>query len=991
MSPRHPDHRPASRALLHFLTRPGVGIAVAGALVMVSCNQEHPVAPAERYPTQLAALAAPLGDPGFETGGAGWQNVALAGRTIVASLAHGGSHALQISANRSYSRTVYQDLQLGSAADYDVEIWVQVNALAAGARLELLWLNAEGLPEILPPAALLRTDLVGALSGTAGWTRLSGRLTAPAGAVAVRLNLAVPREADGGGTAWFDDALFAPVTAPPTDSIAPSISITAPVPGAVMVGLAHFAATATDSVGVTGVQFTVDGAPVGSEVTGAPWELSFNTATLSNGPHTIAAIARDAAGNHTTAAGVAVQVQQPQNLMSDPGFESGGTGWRNLGMAGRSTVTTSPHSGARAAELVASSRFSRSIYQDVAVAAGASFDFAVWVRTSGLGGVGAGIELLWLNASGLPEVPPAASILARDSLSRQAGTQPWTAFSRSTVAPPGSAVLRVIASVASEPDNAGAAWFDDAALSSTSTPPGDVEPPTVALTFPAPGSTLSGYADLVASASDDVGVAGVQFQVDGANLGAEALSAPFRLSLDTPLLPDGDHVFTAIARDQAGNHTTSLPVAAHVKNIGRPNVVIILSDDQRYDLMPYLPLTTALLQDERVDFAQAFATTPLCCPTRASLLTGLYSHNTGVLQNYLPNGGAIKFDPSSTIATWLMQAGYRTGLYGKYLNAYHLISPAVPPGWSEFHAFVGHDDDEYYNYTLNHNGTLTNYGTRPQDYSTDELSRQAVQFITSTPATRPLLLYFTPYAPHEPATPALGDIGKLAGLPHWRPASYNEADVSDKPAWLRAEPLLTAAEMAAEDAFHESQLESMQALDRSVSNLVAALKQSGRWNSTLLVFAGDNGLAWGEHRLRGKDCVYEECVRVPLWIRLPGQAARVDSSLVGLIDLAPTIAAWVGTVPATRVNGRDLLPLLACPAAPWRSEILLEELGTTSPTRSFQGVRTARYLYAEYQNGDRELYDLTVDRDQLDNVVTDPANAATIATLEALLANLRGE
>ncbi len=991
MSPRHRVHRPASRALLHFLTNPVVVIAAIGASGLASCNQEHPAAPVAQYPAHLAALTSSLADPGFEAGGGGWQSIGLAGRTIVTTQAHGGTHALQVSANRNYNRAVYQDLQLGNGADYDAEIWVQVSSLAAGGRLELLWLNAGGLPEILPPAALLRTDLVGTLTGSAGWTRLSGRLTAPPGAVAVRLNLVVPRETDGSGTAWFDDAQFTEVVAPPSDLVAPAISITAPVPGAVLSGVTRFMADATDNVGVTGVQFTVDGAAAGAEVTTAPWELSFNTSVLADGPHTIAAVARDAAGNHTTAAGIGFQTQQPQNLLSDPGFEAGGTGWHNIGMAGRSVVTTAPHSGAKAVQLVVNNRYVRSIYQDVPVLAGASYDFGIWTRTSGLGGAGAGIELLWLNAPGLPEVPPPASILVRDLLTRQTGTQPWTPVNQSSLAPPGSAVLRVVATVSAEPDNSGWAWFDDATLSSASAPTGDTEAPAVSLTSPAPGSTVAGNVDLVASASDNVGVAGVQFQVDGVNAGTEDLVAPFRLSLDSPLLADGDHVFTAVARDHAGNHATSTPVAVHVQNIGRPNVVVILSDDQRYDLMPYLPLTTALLQAERVDFAQAFATTPLCCPTRASLLTGLYSHNTGVLQNYLPNGGAIKFDPSSTIATWLLNAGYRTGLYGKYLNAYHLISPAVPPGWSEFHAFVGHDDDEYYSYTLNHNGTLTSYGTGPQDYSTDELSREAAQFITSTPATRPLFLYFTPYAPHAPATPAPGDIGTFAGFPKWRPRSYNEADVSDKPAWIRAQPLLTAAEMAAEDAFHERQLESMQALDRSVSNLVAALKQSGRWNSTLLVFAGDNGLVWGEHRLQGKDCVYEECVRVPLWVRLPGQTPRVDSSLVGLIDLAPTIAAWVGTTPATRVNGLNLLPLLASPAAPWRSEILLEELGTTTTMTSFQGVRTARYLYAEYLNGDRELYDLAVDRDQLDNIVNDPANAGTIATLRALLANLRGQ
>jgi arylsulfatase A-like enzyme len=225
----------------------------------------------------------------------------------------------------------------------------------------------------------------------------------------------------------------------------------------------------------------------------------------------------------------------------------------------------------------------------------------------------------------------------------------------------------------------------------------------------------------------------------------------------------------------------------------------------------------------------------------------------------------------------------------------------------------------------------------------------------------------------------------------WRPPSFDEADVSDKPAWIQALPRLTPAKVAAGDSLRQRQLESLQAVDRMVSRVVAALKRSGRWPHTLLVFSSDNGYSWGEHRwLDVKTCAYEECIRVPLWIRAPGLAARHDTSLVANIDLAPTVAAWAGIPAPVNVNGVSLLPLLLDPATPWRSAILVEHLGT--PTPGFinsQGVRTSRFLYNEYVDGDRELYDLLLDPFELTNVVNDPAYAAMVANLQATLATLK--
>ena len=520
----------------------------------------------------------------------------------------------------------------------------------------------------------------------------------------------------------------------------------------------------------------------------------------------------------------------------------------------------------------------------------------------------------------------------------------------------------------------------------TSPPP----PPAFEVTVNAPsnGAILIDSLTLTASASAPSGIAGVQFRIDDVPLGAELAAPPYTLRIDSYSLADGPHAIAAVARDSTGQSAVSRSVAVSVQN-PRPNdIVLILTDDQRYDLMGYMPLTDAALTAETVRFDQAVVTTSLCCPSRSSILTGQYAHNHGVLTNALPNGGASKFDPSSTVATWLSQAGYRTALLGKYLNDYQRLSPAVPPGWADFEAFV---PPEFYNYSLNENGTVTSYGAAPADYSTDVLTTKAEQFISGTNPRQGLFLFLTPYAPHGPATPAPVDVGRFSSIPPWRPPSFDEADVSDKPAWIQALPRLTAARIATEDSFRLAQLESLQAVDRMVSRVVAALKQSGRWPHTLLVFSSDNGFSWGEHRwLHNKICPYEECIRVPLWIRAPGLAGRHDASVVANIDLAPTIAEWARVPAPANVNGASLLPLLHLTGSPWRTAILIEHLGDPIPgIINSQGVRTTSFLYNEYVNGDRELYDLVLDPFELANVVNDPAYAATVASLQATLAVLK--
>ena len=317
--------------------------------------------------------------------------------------------------------------------------------------------------------------------------------------------------------------------------------------------------------------------------------------------------------------------------------------------------------------------------------------------------------------------------------------------------------------------------------------------------------------------------------------------------------------------------------------------------------------------------------------------------------------------------------------------------PYQPPGWSYWSAFKV---PNYYSYRLVENRKEVVYGSTTADYSTKVVARKAVAFIDSTPPSQPLFLYFAPFAPHEPATPASADQTLFSTLAKWRPPAFNEADVSDKPLWIRKLPLLTSTQIKTQDAFRLKQLRSLAAVDRGVRDIVNALIRTGRMSNTAIVFASDNGLSWGEHRWRFKDCVYDECIRIPFMVLAPGVAPRVDSSFVALTDLAPTFAEWAGVNPPVSVNGVSLVGLLANPGRPWRQELLIEVLEHAEKNANeglFSGVRTHRYAYAEHTTGEVELYDMKVDPNQLTNIAGDPANAGLIAQLSSLVASLKSQ
>ncbi|MBI3231683.1 MAG: sulfatase-like hydrolase/transferase [Candidatus Doudnabacteria bacterium] len=364
------------------------------------------------------------------------------------------------------------------------------------------------------------------------------------------------------------------------------------------------------------------------------------------------------------------------------------------------------------------------------------------------------------------------------------------------------------------------------------------------------------------------------------------------------------------------------------------------------------------------------------------------------MDNTMPMGGVKAFKDASSIATWLHSAGYRTGLFGKYLNEYELSNPYfVPPGWDDWRGGVNAPFQTLdYNYSLFENGVLVPYGSQPQDYGPDVLSAKIVKFIEATPTGQPLFAYFAP----QNYTPANVDIGTFSSFPPIRLPSFNEADVSDKPVWVQKLAPLTASQISIGDGDVRRSLESLQSVDRGIASIIDALKRTGRYNNTVIVLTSDNGMSYGEHRWSSKKwCVYEECIRAPLWVRVPGVPGRMENNLTVNVDFAPTFSEWAGAIPQTKVDGLSMATLFKNASSTWPTERLVEYLGVASGgsallEKSFHAVRTPQSVYAEYDNGDKEFYDLVTDPYQMDNVVNNLNYTTTISNLKKVLDAIKG-
>lgn len=453
--------------------------------------------------------------------------------------------------------------------------------------------------------------------------------------------------------------------------------------------------------------------------------------------------------------------------------------------------------------------------------------------------------------------------------------------------------------------------------------------------------------------------------------------------------------------NQETEDTEVRPTQGAVAGEDLPSIVLILTDDQRWDTLWAMPNVRRHLVDRGVNFTNSFVVNPVCCPSRASTLTGKYPHSTGVWGNRPPHGGFLRFRDESTIATWLQAQGYQTALFGKYLNGY-AGTTYVPPGWDHWVAFASPARlPNYYRYHLAIDGHITRFGADPEDYSTDVLADRIVSYIQQTKGS--LFVYFAPQAPHRPAIPAPRDVGAFSELKPWRSRSYNEANVSDKPSWLRSLLPLEGQVQQYADELRQDQLASLLAVDRAVGRIVEALAETGRLENTMIVFTSDNGFSWGEHRWVGKLTPWEESIRVPLVVRFDPiiEGVRSDSHLVLNVDLAPTFAQ-LGGIRARGAEGISLVPLLEGKQIGWRSAVAIESMkvewvtnlvATTKPGHEISipgycAVRTDRYKLVAYTSGELELYDLATDPFETRNRASDPSWDALVRRLEGRLQQL---
>jgi arylsulfatase A-like enzyme len=445
------------------------------------------------------------------------------------------------------------------------------------------------------------------------------------------------------------------------------------------------------------------------------------------------------------------------------------------------------------------------------------------------------------------------------------------------------------------------------------------------------------------------------------------------------------------------------PSALSQSRNGKPNLVMIMTDDQTVEDMIALPQTRELIGARGVNFGNSFASWPLCCPSRATAFTGQYAHNHMVLGNYPPAGSSEAFiTDDESLAVWLQRAGYATTHIGKYLNGYGIDSRGmdyVPPGWNEWHGMVDPSTYQMWGYTINHNGRLQTYGRAnvedPALYQTDVLRSIAVDAIDRfADGTQPFFLSLAFLAPHE----ELGDVPKageqypgprpaprhrnaFANVQLPRPANFDEANLYRKPRFVADFSRAFAGEtMAERTGRYRRRLAALRAVDEAVAAIVARLAALQLLDNTYIVFTSDNGWFNGEHHIAlGKYLFYEPSIRVPLLLRGPGiPAGHISDELVANVDLAPTLVDLAGARAGRPMDGRSLMPYARDATLRTRRPILLDaphdqaiKVVNGTPQAvvpAMRGLRTPRFAYFEHGTGEVELYNMIEDPDQLRNV-----------------------
>jgi N-acetylglucosamine-6-sulfatase len=471
-----------------------------------------------------------------------------------------------------------------------------------------------------------------------------------------------------------------------------------------------------------------------------------------------------------------------------------------------------------------------------------------------------------------------------------------------------------------------------------------------------------------------------------------------------------------------------------------PNIIVIQTDDQDRSTLTrkVMPATVKLLRKHGTTFTDYVVSSPLCCPSRAELLTGQYAHNNGVTWNN-PNPYGDLREKANTLPAWLRHAGDVTAHVGKFLNQYAkaVADPdEVPPGWDEWHTVL--EPLGYYRYVLRENGHRVYHDSRRRDYLTRVLNRTAVRMIHRyVPRRRPLFMSVDQFAPHNGYWWTHNSVPCLAGMPipapedtdrfqHTElpmPPSFNELDVSDKPSFVQARAQLTEDAVRRTTRRYRCRLASLRAVDRGLAQIVKALRSEREFANTAIIFTSDNGWLTGQHRIPGaKVDPYEEDLHVPFVIRLPkymrprhGVPRRL-SSTVANVDVAPTILRLAGAKPCTHrgrcriLDGRSMLKAIRSDGRRWPEHrgILLELQKPTPHAEPFtpcdyEGIRTSHDVYIEYHSAtqrtddcvaqeEREHYALDADPLQLENLFPAPPgtdDAVTEADLAARLAALR--
>jgi N-acetylglucosamine-6-sulfatase len=470
--------------------------------------------------------------------------------------------------------------------------------------------------------------------------------------------------------------------------------------------------------------------------------------------------------------------------------------------------------------------------------------------------------------------------------------------------------------------------------------------------------------------------------------------------------------------------------AAHRGGLTPPNIVVIQADDETYAQLnqEVMPNTERLLVKNGTTFTNYIATTAQCCPSRASFFTGQYAHNHGVTSNRVGYPGLI--DKGNVLPVWLKRAGYNTIHVGKFMNGYdHFAKPesSVAPGWDDWHSVLS-EGAQYYGYDYFVNGRVVRYGRAPKDNVTTVLNRDAVRMVDRyAPERKPFYLQLDERSPHvthqfdphgscgKAAIPEPKDEHRFKGkLP--KPPSFNEKDMSDKPAFLRAKPRLDQKQRNKLHKRWNCSLDSVAGVDRGVKKVFNAVQRAGEIRRTVFVFVSDNGFFFGEHRLgTGKVFPYEEALHLPLVIRVPRRyrdgAGRVEATAepTANIDLAPTITQLAGASPCTpatgcrTMDGRSLVPLLDG-TGPWPANRgLLTEYSEPGLSRhstcQFSGIRQDQQLYVEHYRvvapggtgcvdqrpPQVERYDLNTDPYELNNMCFGGVLANCPTTPEQLL------